>query len=52
MNGRRGEGTALYKMSLAFSELGDEIQAVAHANVPPNILARLEDPGAGELKID
>jgi hypothetical protein len=47
---RRGEGTALWNMSLALDELGERFQAIQHAEQALAIREQIEDPRAAKVR--
>jgi tetratricopeptide (TPR) repeat protein len=46
---RRGEGSALFNMSLALDKLGEHAQAIAHADAALKIFEQIEDPNADKV---
>ena len=50
IGGRRGEGNALWNMSLALDTLGERQQAIAHAEAALTILEQIEAPNAGTVR--
>ena len=47
---RRGEGNALWNMSLAPDQLGDRPHAIANAQAALKILVEIEDPSAETVR--
>jgi tetratricopeptide (TPR) repeat protein len=47
---RRGEGNALWNMSLALDQLGERAQAIKHAEQALIILEQIEDPNAAKVR--
>ncbi|HMD86568.1 MAG TPA: hypothetical protein VKO18_17925 [Terriglobia bacterium] len=47
---RRGEGNALWNMSLALDKLGDRAQAIAHAEAALKIYEAIEDPNSAKVR--
>lgn len=47
---RRGEGIALWNVSLALDQLGERAQAIQHAEQALNIFERIEDPSAARVR--
>ena len=47
---RRGEGQALWNMSLALDKLGERAKAIEHARDALAIYEQIEDPNAGEVR--
>ena len=47
---RRGEGNALWNMSLALDQLGERTQAIQHAEQALTILEQIEDPNAAKVR--
>jgi tetratricopeptide (TPR) repeat protein len=47
---RRGEGNALWNMSLALNELGQRAQAIEHAEQSLEIYEQIEDPFAPQVR--
>ena len=47
---RRGEGNALWNMSLALDQLGERAQAIQHAEQALIIREQIEDPNAAKVR--
>lgn len=47
---RRGEGIALWNMSLALDELGERAQAIQYAEQALTIYEQIEDPRAANVR--
>ena len=47
---RRGEGNALWNMSLVLNQLGDRAQAIQHAEQALSIFEQIEDPYAANVR--